>query len=157
MATINEHTIEGWISKFRTEFNTVGRFIQQWAISDGANATLFSDETVISKYHGELEALITEETFTDRERAFYEFNPRLFAFDLYGIPELWYLILYANEMHSAMEFDVQKVRFYDKNVTTVLNQIRLAEESRLNDNAQEMTDIIVQGKVVNADVNTGIV
>lgn len=157
MSTVNEHTLQGWISKYRTEFNTVSRFIHQWAISDGTIATLFSDETVISKYHGELEALLIEETLTDRERAFYSYNPRLFAFDLYGAPELWYLILYANEMHSAMEFNVQRVRFYDKQITTVLNQIRLTEEGRLNDTAQEISDIIVQNKVVNADINVGIV
>lgn len=157
MSTVNEHTLQGWISKYRTELNTVSRFIHQWTISDGNVAKLFSDETVISKYHGELETLLIEETFTDRERAFYAYNPRLFAYDLYGAPELWYLILYANEMHSAMEFNIQRVRFYDKKITTVLNQIRLTEEGRLNDTAQEISDIIVQNKVVNADINVGIV
>lgn len=157
MSTVGEYTLEGWISKYRTELNTVSRFIKQWAISDGQTCCLFSDETVLSKYHNELEALILQETMTDREREYYAYNPRLFAYDLYGAPEMWYMILYANEMHCAMQFNVQRVRFYSKDVTTVMNQIRLTEASRLDDNAQEISDIIVNNKIVNADVNISVV
>lgn len=157
MSTVNEATIEGWIRKYRTELGTVGQFIHQWAISDGNIAVLLSDETVISKYHGELEELIIEKPLTDRERQFYAFNPRLFAYDLYGAPEMWFMILYANEMHCAMEFDVQRVRFYDKTIINVMNQIRLTESGRMDATAQTITDIIVQNKIVNADINIPVV
>jgi hypothetical protein len=57
-------------------------------------------------------------------------------------------------MRSALEFHpTSKVRFYSKGVTTVINEIRLLEQSRLDDNEQDISDIVVNKQTCNDDIN----
>lgn len=153
MSTINTHTLERWISQFRTETNVVSDFETELAISDGENVSIFTDETVLAKYSVELSKYLVDVALNQREQEYYAYNPRLFAYDLYGIPEFWYLILYANELKTALDFKLKKVKFYNKGVTKVLNEIRSLEKDRINSNRQEMTDIVVNRSVVNNDIN----
>jgi hypothetical protein len=157
MSTVNAYTLESWISSFRGETNVVSDFVFKLALSDGENVAYFCDETVLSKYSVELAEHLTSVDLTDREQQFYAYNPRLFAYDLYGAPELWYLILYANEMHSATQFKVARVKFYKKSVIKVLNSIRVLESARKDDNEQEMTDIVVGKQQCNNDINVSII
>ena len=153
MSTTNEYTIGGWIQKFRNELNTIVDFTLVAAMSDGSSMTIFSDESILSKYHAELEAFKTFGDYNQREREFYAYNPRLLAYDLYGVPELWYLILYANELNSALEFNLNRVYFYKASVLTLLDSIRALEVVRKDENEQEMTNIRINGTVINNDVS----
>lgn len=155
--TVNEHTLQRWVKSYQKQMNTVDRFVFTCCVSDGELTTLFSDETMLSKYSVELEPYLTSEDFTQIEQNFYAYNPRLFAYDLYGIPELWYLVLYANEMHSALEFNVSRVKFYKQSVLPLLNSIILLEKPRKDANEQEMTDVVVDKKIVNPDINVSLV
>lgn len=155
--TVDKHTVETWIKSFQSQTNTLPNYTMQWCVSDGSFTTIFCDESILDKYQVELNKHITSEPLNQIEQEFYSYNPRLFAYDLYGYPELWYLILYANEMHSCIEFNVPVVKFYKSTVLPVLNSIRLIEENRMGINAQEITDIIVNKTPTNMDVNVSIV
>lgn len=152
MATTNAHTLEEWISDFRRQLNVVSDFVHNDAVSDGTTVVQLMDETVLSKYDAELRPYLTRVTLTDRERQLYQQNPRLLSYDLYGAPEFWYLILYANELHSLLEFDLREIKFYKIGVIDVLNQIRQLESPYKDENEQVMTDVVVDRKPWNTDI-----
>ena len=152
MSTTGAYTLEQWIVYYRNTQNTVSANMLLTAISNGEIATIFMEETLLSKYTTELSAYLETTTLTSRQQEYYVYNPRLLSQDLYGAPEFWYILLYANEMHSALEFNVTKLKFYRKGVLDLLNTIRLIETSRKDANSQEMIDVVVNNESVNADV-----
>ena len=44
----------------------------------------------------------------------YEYNPKMVSYDLYDTTDYWWLLLQANEMHSAVECNKRKVKYYSK-------------------------------------------
>ena len=44
----------------------------------------------------------------------YKYNPKMMSYDLYDSTDYWWLLLQANEMHSAVEFTKRKVKYYSK-------------------------------------------
>lgn len=149
MTTLNAYTMETWISAFRNQKNTVSTFAWKKLISDGTDVMLFSDETILSKYAAELEPFKVTKKLSATEQHYYKYNPRLFSYEIYGHAEFWYLVLYANEMHSAVQFDVPVVKFYDAGCMSILNGIRDLERERYNAMEHEITTAIVGKKAVN--------
>lgn len=156
MATTSQYTLAKWISQFRDERFILPNYTFSSVMSDGTNAIVFPEETMLTTYAEELETYKTSAVMTDREQNFYRYQPRMFAYDLYGYPEMWYLILYANEIVSALEFDFTTVYFYTQSVTTLLNAIISLESDRKDDNEQEITDLTTSGEEVNNDVRISV-
>lgn len=154
--TTNEYTLQGWIDAFRDMRNTVSDFVFKTCTSDGELTTVLMDSSVLSKYHVELDEFKKVSIYTDIEQHYYAYNPRLLSMDLYGCPELWYLILYANEMHSALQFNVPIVRFYEPGIVRVLDTIRAAEQKRKDANEAEISRIVVNKTPFNNDLRVQI-
>ena len=152
MSTTGAYTLEQWIVYYRNTQNTVSANMLLTAISNSEIATIFMEETLLSKYTTELSAYLETTTLTSRQQEYYAYNPRLLSQDLYGAPEFWYILLYANEMHAALELNMIKLKFNRKGVLDLLNTIRLIETSRKDANSQEMIDVVVNNESVNADV-----
>ena len=109
------------------------------------------------KYQREFEPYKVTVDLSDREQHNYMYNPRLFAYDIYGYPEFWYLVLYANELHSELEFNMKRVHFYNAGIIRILDTIRDLETKYKDENDQEMTDIVVNNESVNANVMGSII
>lgn len=152
MSTVNTYTLEKWISAFKSQSNTISDFVTRLAISDGTTCTFLYDESILGKYRAELDNYKVSVELNSRQQHFYSYNPRLFAYDLYGVPEFWYLILYANELYSATDFHPSTVKFYKASVINLINTIRQIETDRKSANNQEMTSIVVNNTVINDDV-----
>ena len=152
MPTINQWTLSDWIAEFQNETNRVNLYTLKTIISDGDTSMLFSDESTLSKYHGEFEQYIVSERYTAREREFYAYNPRLFAYDMYGIPEMWFWVRFADEMHTALQFHGDRVKFYQPGIVNLLQIIREIEKPRTDANAQDISDIIVNRREYNNDL-----
>lgn len=157
MATTNAYTLQQWISQFRNMQNTIDNFVSRFAISDGVRCTFLMEESFLSKYQREFEPYKVTVDLSDREQHNYMYNPRLFAYDIYGYPEFWYLVLYANELHSELEFNMKRVHFYNAGIIRILDTIRDLETKYKNENDQEMTDIVVNNESVNANVMGSII
>lgn len=155
--TTNAYTLPLWISAFKSQSNVISDFIMKWPISDGSTAIFYMEDTVLSKYTAELEKFRVSVDLTDREQHFYAYNPRLFAYDLYGYPEFWYIVLYANEMHTTLEFHPTRVKFFTSGVVNVLNEIRILEQSRKDVNEQACTTLITNNQSENADLLTSVI
>ena len=56
----------------------------------------------------------SEMTLTQELYDKYKYNPKMMSYDLYDTTDYWWLLLQANEMHSAIEFNKRKVKYYSK-------------------------------------------
>lgn len=65
----------------------------------------------------------------------YWYNPRKLSYDIYGTTELWGLILHANEIYSASEFEPVEIYLYDNSVIEFLQEVIGAESTRYAENA----------------------
>lgn len=65
---------------------------------------------VLSDYIPELMVSAVTITLTEPEYFKYRFKPKLLAIDIYGNPELYFVILILNNMCSVKEFDIKKIK-----------------------------------------------
>lgn len=86
------------------------------------------------KYYELLLDHATIVVLTDEEYRKYRYNPRLLSKDLYGTPELHYMLLRLNYVYSIINFDFREVRVFRTNITTLLNEIMVMESEDYIDN-----------------------
>jgi hypothetical protein len=86
------------------------------------------------KYYELLLEHATIVVLTDEEYRKYRFNPRLLSKDLYGTPELHYMLLRLNYVYSILNFDFREVRVFRTNINTLLNEIMVMESEDYIDN-----------------------
>ena len=71
---------------------------------------------------------------SDEEYKKYRFNPKLLSKDLYGTKELHYMLLRLNHLYSVIEFDLKEIRVFDRNITSLLNEIMVLESDNYIEN-----------------------
>ena len=86
------------------------------------------------KYYELLLEYATIVVLTDEEYRKYRYNPRLLSKDLYGTPELHYMLLRLNYVYSIINFDFREVRVFRTNINTLLNEIMVMESEDYIDN-----------------------
>ena len=86
------------------------------------------------KYYELLLDYATIVVLTDEEYRKYRYNPRLLSKDLYGTPELHYMLLRLNYVYSILNFDFREVRVFRTNINTLLNEIMVMESEDYIDN-----------------------
>lgn len=86
------------------------------------------------KYYELLLEHATIVVLTDEEYRKYRYNPRLLSKDLYGTPELHYMLLRLNYVYSILNFDFREVRVFRTNINTLLNEIMVMESEDYIDN-----------------------
>lgn len=147
--TYNEYTLSQWIAAFQNEVVNIDTIFLDYALSDGATVKIFPEESILTKYRGELNEYLTTIKLTQKEYQIYEYNPHKLAYKLYGNANYWFLILYANELHSVTEFTINPIKVYSKRVNTLLTNILTIESSRINENSQMINDIITNNTIIN--------
>lgn len=73
-------------------------------------------------------------TLTDDDYFKYRFKPRVMSTDLYGTPELHFLLLRLNHMVSVTQFDVKELRVFSPDIVNILNEITIHEYDNYVDN-----------------------
>lgn len=71
---------------------------------------------------------------TDEDYFKYRFKPRVMSTDLYGTPELHFLLLRLNHMVSVTQFDVKELRVFSPEIVKILNEITIHEYDNYVDN-----------------------
>ena len=74
------------------------------------------------------------DTITLDEKYFYK--PELLSFDIYGTPDLWYLILWANDISTVTEFSKSEVKIINDKGLDKINTVIETYKSRLNLNRE---------------------
>ena len=85
---------------------------------------------VVSDYMNELKAMAKEVTLTESEYYTYRFKPKLLAHYLYGNGELYFIILWLNDMWSVKDFNLKTIKLIsNKELSEALSSINASERS----------------------------
>lgn len=109
-----ESLITDFIRKYGTEPFTVDNcFLHQIVQSNDGRKLIVNESFILSKYKDELAKYKRKMELTDQLYRRYRFNPKLFSYEIYGTTELWFMVLHANELYTANQFDLRVVYYYD--------------------------------------------
>lgn len=81
-----------------------------------SNGTIVSVLNVISDYVEELREQSVKVKFNAEEYDKYKYKPKLLCNDVYGNPELYYIILLINDIADVKEFDKQVILMIKKDI-----------------------------------------
>lgn len=98
-----------------------------------SNRTQVSVLNVINDYLPELKnACITVELSKEEQNAYF-YKPKLLCYDVYGNPELYFIILLLNDMADVKEFTKSNILMLKKShMSMALSQIYNAEKEAIN-------------------------
>lgn len=89
---------------------------------------------VINDYMNELKLVTVTVTFSDDEYRKYKYKPKLLAHDIYGNPELYFIILLINNIYSVKDFSRKKIKMISKsNMADLMTYIYNAEKKSLDE------------------------
>ena len=85
---------------------------------------------VVSDYMNELKEMSHSVTLTDTEYYTYRFKPKLLAKFLYGNTELYFIILWLNDMWSVKDFNLRTIKLIkNTELAEALSKINASERS----------------------------
>lgn len=85
---------------------------------------------VLSDYLPELKSMAKSVELSDKEYYTYRYRPKLLADYLYGNGELYFIILWLNDMWNVKDFNSRKIKLISKSdLSETLSKINSSEKS----------------------------
>lgn len=110
--------------------NDVSYYSMSLLEKDPQNNIEYDVFNVVSDYMNELKAMAKEVTLTESEYYTYRFKPKLLAHYLYGNGELYFIILWLNDMWSVKDFNLKTIKLIsNKELSDALSSINASERS----------------------------
>lgn len=98
-----------------------------------SNGTVVSVHNVVSDYLDELKDAAVYVSLNQDQQFKYMYKPKLLCSDLYGNPELYFIILLLNDMADVKEFTKPVIRMLSKNsMSELLTLIYNAEKQAIS-------------------------
>lgn len=136
-----EMTIKEYISNYQSEDIRFSEFfLKEVLVPDKGEKILVNFSNLIIKYMPELKSLKIKVTLTNDEYERYKFNPKRLAYDIYGNTELWFLILEANELKSAIDFDLKTLYLFQTSIVDKMSRILNLELVSKDFNIEEISE-----------------
>lgn len=106
-----------------------------------SNGTQISVFNVVNDYIKELSSACVEVELTKEQQNTYFYKPKLLCRDVYGNPELYFIILLINDMADVKEFTKPKIKMLKKGymsqlVSDIYNSEKAAIDSYNNKQVQ---------------------
>lgn len=140
MSMGTESTIQEYIDTYNTEeLVSSAFFLKQVFATDSNRKMLVNFNNLVIKYMPELKEIKIKITLSNEEYAKYKYNPKYLSFDIYGTTELWFLILEANELHSARQFDSKTIYLFRTDIVEKMTRILNLENATRNYNEEEIS------------------
>ena len=143
----NIYTLDNFIQEYGAEDLRVDAFhLKEVFFNPGMKHKIVVNGNIISdKYASELEENKRIITFNTKEYYKYRYNPKLLSYDIYGTTELWFFILMANELYTAIEFNLHKLVLFDSAIITKLNRMIELDSEFLEINSMEVKEETDEG------------
>lgn len=98
-----------------------------------SNGTVVSVHNVVSDYLDELKDAAVYVSLNQDQQFKYMYKPKMLCSDLYGNPELYFIILLLNDMADVKEFTKPVIRMLSKNsMSELLTLIYNAEKQAIS-------------------------
>lgn len=134
MLNYDEYTMKDYISNYKETDITFDKLYLKEVISSDNGKMIITSDCILDKYSGELDKLKTKYTIGESERQVLMYNPKALSYKLYGTTELWFLLLYANQMHSASEFCKETINVYAESIIAYIVEIINLETTIIESN-----------------------
>lgn len=123
-------TIEEFVQSGKT--TTINYFNLSF-LDQTQNGTWVSVLNVVNDYLPELRNACVNVELTTEQQYTYFYKPKLLCYDVYGNPELFYIILLLNDMADVKEFTKPVVKMLKKDhMNTLLSYIYNAERAAID-------------------------
>lgn len=97
---------------------------------------------IFEKYYELLLDTVETIVLTGEEYTKYRYKPRLLSNELYGTPELHFMLLRLNNMCSVTEFNKQEIKVFGTKLVGLLNEIIIQEyENYVNNEVSIIKEI----------------
>lgn len=97
------------------------------------NGTVVSVLNVVNDYIEELRNACVTVELTQAQQYAYFYKPKLLCYDIYGSPELYYVILLINDMADVKEFTKPRIKMLRKeHMSMLMSYIYNAEYKAIN-------------------------
>lgn len=109
--------------------NDISYYSMSLLEKDPINNIEYDVFNVISDYMSELKAMSKEVILSEQEYYTYRFRPKLLANYLYGNGELYFIILWLNDMWSVKDFNKSKIKLIkNSDLAKALSDINASEK-----------------------------
>jgi hypothetical protein len=155
-------TIADYLANIKSDNIQMDNYFFPGMLANDSVKSKVLDDSILNPYDGILDKYRKEYTFTNEEYRIYKYNPWRLAQDVYGSHQYWFLVLHANELYSASEFDLKTVSMYTTDVLDVLSEITIIQDKQLlyetakNNKKMDEINAELQSKI-NEIYNTQIV
>lgn len=127
----NSYTVEEFIRLGRGVSITYDIFSYKELLSNGTEISVLN---VINDYMTEINDYVVTVYLDESECRKYRYKPKLLCNDIYGNPELYYIIMLLNGIIDVKEFDMQYVKMLKKNdMDSILSAIYNAEKKYIEE------------------------
>ena len=141
----NEPTLVQFIAQYNSEEVVSSAFFLKQVFENSDNRKMLVNfNNLVIKYMPELNAIKTKVLLSTSEYAKYKYNPKLLSFDIYGTTELWFLILEANELHSATQFNNQVIYLFRTDIVEKMTRILNLETDTKSYNEEEISKSLIE-------------
>lgn len=138
MLSENTTTIEEFIKSNKSVPLSYETFSFIETMDNGTRVSVFD---VINDYMKELRNASIPIRLTDEEYRKYQYKPKLLCHDIYGNPELYFIILLINDMADVKEFNKKEFKMLPKNhMSMMLSEIFNAEYRAISDYNTQYSD-----------------
>lgn len=127
-------SLESFIEAGSADEQTYNNFSILFHCAADPNIILASTN-IIYDYMDEIKKCLVEVEFTDKQYLRYRYKPKLFAYDVYGSTELYFVIMAINNICDIKDFNKTKIKaLYKSDMKALLNAIYNAESSYIKKN-----------------------
>lgn len=136
-------TIQGQIATGNAQKISNGNLNYHKVLASNGDRIVINFESILTDYKYFLDKHITTMTFTDEQYLKYRFKPKSLSYDLYGSIEYAPLLLSINNVLSISEFDFKKVKIFDNDTKSFLNEVLNKEKSKIASNTAEVNSDLI--------------
>lgn len=138
MLSENTTTMEDFIKSSKTVPLSYETFSFIETMGNGTKVSVFD---VVNDYMKELRNACILVKLTDTEYRKYVYKPKLLCHDVYGNPELYFVILLINDMADVKEFNKKELMMLPKRLMSMmLSEIYNAEYKYINEYNTQYSD-----------------
>lgn len=129
------YTVESFIKA--TSMDNIS--FEQLSLLDKSNDIVMITYNILNDYKDEIDSLAVTINLSDDEFLKYCYRPRMLSYDIYGDTEMFFIILFVNNICSAKEFNKRKIKMLRKShMEEVLSLIYNSEKYNIIKNRNKV-------------------
>lgn len=129
------------IEQFIASNSNITISYEKLSLIEKINSVYMVTYNLLNDYKKELDDLAVTVSLSDTDYLRYAYKPKLLAYDIYGSTELYFIILFINNMCNVKEFTNKKIKMLKKDdLNKVLSAIYNSEAETIKRNRNKIEE-----------------